>query len=264
MDLSGRRFEPVNLSLPPDNVLIGSLDYLRPDRIEFIQPRGVWTIYYYHHENALTVNALTYPVMEGTMAIAPPGARVAHAKVGQGTKIYYMTFDMPGKGPDRGVVPHVLYDMQSEERNWVRCMDRLVDTVVHLKAYSWNLMCLHSQNMALFRSDQILFDAEAWILGNLSSKITVADVAREVKVSPRHLLRAFREQHDLTVQEYIIRRRVREAGRLLVTTDLQPKAIAAMVGIHDLQQFNKLMRVHTGASPRRFRSALEAKEAHLR
>lgn len=232
--------------------------------MEFIQPAAMWALYYYQHDNVVTLNAHTFPVSPGSVAVIPPGARVAHAKIGGDTPYAYMSFDMPGKGNVRAVMPHKIDGMERYFQDWLNCSARSLDTILYLQAFAWNFMCSNSENLALHRSDAILYEAEAWILANLDKKISVSALSHELKVSQRQLLRIFREQHDLTVQDYIIRRRIREAGRLLVTTDMQPKEIAAKVGIYDLQHFNKLMRVHTGVSPRNFRRAYESQRVTLR
>ena len=234
------------------------------DRLEFIQPLNLWTLYCYQHENAITINTHTYAVRKDSIAIVPPGARVANARAGGESEVSFLTFDMLGKGADKGVVPHVVHDQTASFRAWQRGGSRMMDTLVHLRSFVWHFMCHQSENYANHRADQLLYEAEAWVVANLSSKITVSDLARELKVTQRRLLKAFREEHDVTIQEYIIRRRIREASRLLITTDLQPKAIAARVGIEDLHHFNKLMRMHTGVSPRGFRGAYEAQLVKIR
>lgn len=249
------RTEVINLSEPPRWVLSGGFDALEGDRTLFVQPPDCWSLYHYEHANGLTVNSRTYLVEPGDFGVIPPAARVTHARGGVATPYCFLSFDMPGTGAPRAAVPHVVRGRGASFAEWVRAGQRMVDSLVYLRAYAWNFMCQASDNLSLNRADDVLYDAEAWILANLNRRFSVAEMGTVLGVSTRHLLRAFRREHGVTVQEYIIQKRVQEAARLLTTTNDSPKEIAAKVGVPDLQHFNKLIRTHTGASPRAFRAA---------
>ncbi len=62
----------------------------------------------------------------------------------------------------------------------------------------------------------------------------------------------------MTIQEYVLQRRVQEASRLLLNTDLPIKLVAARVGMSDLQYFNKTRRTLCGLSPSRLREGKNA------
>jgi len=246
------RHELVNLSSPPNRLISGE-DPIFPARSEFIQDIERWAIYYYHYDNAVTINTRTYPVASGDMAILPPGARVSHAVTGPHTGTAFIVFDMPGTGNLRGAMPHVVRDMRAARDEWVCAGERMMDGMTYLIAFTWNFMCQQSVALGQLRGEPFLYDAEEWVRRNLDRRFPIEELSKAVGVSPRHLLRAFRAEHGVTVQEYVIARRVQEAARLLANTDLEPKRIAARVGIPDLQHFNKLIRERTGASPRAFR-----------
>jgi transcriptional regulator GlxA family with amidase domain len=93
------------------------------------------------------------------------------------------------------------------------------------------------------------------IEANLAGALSVPDVAREARVSPNHLTRLFQAETGRGVVAYIRRRRMERARHLLLETTLSIPAIAASVGIADLQAFNKACRRELGGSPRAIRSA---------
>lgn len=250
---TGLRYEIVNLSEPPAHIYTGDITFDH-QRLEFIQATNMWTLYFYQHSNTITINSRTYPVHQNDIGVVPPGARVSHGRVGEGADVNYLSFDMPGSGGVRGAVPHILQNMETTRPQWVYAGNRLIDSIVFMRAFAWNFMCQAAQDIALVRSDSMLYDAEDWIRRNLGRRFTIAEMCTEIGASPRHLLRAFRVEHGVTVQEYIIRRRIQEAARLLLITDQSIKSVAAQVGIPDLQHFNKLMRQHTGVPPREFRT----------
>ncbi|MGW2523919.1 helix-turn-helix transcriptional regulator [Streptomyces sp. NPDC001617] len=73
---------------------------------------------------------------------------------------------------------------------------------------------------------------------------------------PQHLTRVFGAETGLTVVSYIRHRRLQRARHLLLSSALSVTAIAAAVGIADLQAFNKACRRELGASPRDVRAAV--------
>jgi transcriptional regulator GlxA family with amidase domain len=83
--------------------------------------------------------------------------------------------------------------------------------------------------------------------------LSVAHLARQVGLSHNHLTRLFRAATGQTVVEAIQRRRMERARHLLQFSNMPVKEIAVLVGLPDLQHFNKAVRRHLGASPTKFR-----------
>ncbi len=96
--------------------------------------------------------------------------------------------------------------------------------------------------------------AAAHIEAHLATSLSVGDIARVAGVSHNHLTRLFRARTGLTVVGYIRRRRMERARHLLTASTLSVTAVAAAVGIPDLQAFNKVCRRELGESPREVRN----------
>jgi AraC-like DNA-binding protein len=86
------------------------------------------------------------------------------------------------------------------------------------------------------------------------STLGVADLARRLTCSPPTLYRAFSARFGLSPLTYLHQRRATLARDLLTGTALPIAAIAAQVGLPDLQHFNKFVRRQLGAPPSRIRS----------
>lgn len=99
-------------------------------------------------------------------------------------------------------------------------------------------------------SASVLRTAMAHIEEHLAEPLGVPDIARVAGVSHTHLTRLFRQDTGLTVVGCIRHRRMARARHLLTASTLAIPAIAATVGIPDLQAFNKTCRKELGASPR--------------
>jgi transcriptional regulator GlxA family with amidase domain len=101
-------------------------------------------------------------------------------------------------------------------------------------------------------------EALAYIEQHLPAPITVPEIAVSVGLSHNHLTRLFHADTGTTVVAHIRRRRLERAAHLLRESTLSIPAVAASVGIPDLQAFNKACRRELGASPRAIRSGLGA------
>lgn len=80
------------------------------------------------------------------------------------------------------------------------------------------------------------------------------DLADLVQMSQNHLARHFRARFGMTVQRYLLARRIDAARHLLVATMIPIHRIATRVGIDDAQYFNKQFRRVVGMSPSAYRA----------
>ena len=89
-----------------------------------------------------------------------------------------------------------------------------------------------------------------FIRGNFAKEITVASVARAMRVSRRLAELRFREIRGTTIGASIAGARVRHAQKLLKTTKLSLAEIAADCGISDASYLVRVFKRHVGLSPR--------------
>lgn len=83
---------------------------------------------------------------------------------------------------------------------------------------------------------------------------TIADLAALSDTHPTHLMRAFRAKTGTTIGEYLRRRRVAKACRLLAATARPLSEIAADCGFADQSHFTRVFRALTGRTPTAFRN----------
>lgn len=94
---------------------------------------------------------------------------------------------------------------------------------------------------------------------NFRGKVSSAKAAELCHLTTFQFSRLFKETYGLTFQEYLIRFRLREAGRLLRNPNAQVSDVAFLVGFNDASYFTKVFRRYTGVSPSRFAQLEEAK-----
>jgi AraC-like DNA-binding protein/mannose-6-phosphate isomerase-like protein (cupin superfamily) len=84
--------------------------------------------------------------------------------------------------------------------------------------------------------------------------IDVAAVARAVGLNANYAMTIFREACGVSIWEYVLRLRVSEAQRLLISTDWNVGEIAFRAGFGSTNAFYRAFRRHTGCTPGKFRA----------
>jgi AraC-like DNA-binding protein len=103
--------------------------------------------------------------------------------------------------------------------------------------------------------EPLLAEVFSFIEERYRERISLKDVARAVSLSPGHLTTVVRPKTGRTVQEWIAERRMSEARRLLVQTDLAVEEVGRSVGYGDASYFVRLFRSTYGAPPLGWRRA---------
>ncbi len=102
----------------------------------------------------------------------------------------------------------------------------------------------------LLSFDPVLSSLEELVAKNLERQLSLTQLARAAKTSPRTLARRVRAAVGMTPLGFVQRVRVTHAAHLLETTRLSVEEVAARVGYADAAAFRRIFRRHTGASPR--------------
>jgi AraC-like DNA-binding protein len=92
-----------------------------------------------------------------------------------------------------------------------------------------------------------------YVEANLKEKITLKEAARRCGISPHRFSHLFRQEHGITFQEFLLRKRIIEAQRLLIDTDKSVTEVAYAVGFGDLSYFIRIFKRYVGWPPATFR-----------
>lgn len=90
-----------------------------------------------------------------------------------------------------------------------------------------------------------------------ASNLDIAALARELGVHPVHLSRTFRRSLKVSVGDYVHRRRIQQACRMLRETNAPIASVAGDLGYVDQSHFSRVFRSITGKTPARYRRARE-------
>lgn len=114
------------------------------------------------------------------------------------------------------------------------------------------------------RDDHPLSALLPWIVDRLDRPLTVEDLARQARMSSRHLGRHFRTATGTSPLQWLLTQRIRRAQELLETTDRSVDAIAEATGMGTAatlrRHFNRTIGVPPDAYRRTFRRTAEVRE----
>ena len=117
------------------------------------------------------------------------------------------------------------------------------------------ILIYYITNERFFRYDHSVQFAsiDKYIEDNLNEKISVESICNNFRI-PRHLLYdMFESETGDSVQEYIIKKRIRKAQKLLTTTKLSVSQIATQVGYPEYNYFFRIFKERVGATPLHYR-----------
>lgn len=121
-----------------------------------------------------------------------------------------------------------------------------------------NSYCLLTKEHSLSQYSSIVRQALMFINLNISSNITVKQVANEIGLSPDYLTRLFKKELGINIITYINRKRIYTSLNLLKTTDLSIEDIGDLIGLNNTSYFYTLFKKEIGVSPKQYRNSLKS------
>ena len=100
-----------------------------------------------------------------------------------------------------------------------------------------------------------VYKAQEILLNRLETTYTVQDLADEMNMSKRHLLRLFKHHTGKTIQKFRDEARVDLGTKLLLHSEKSVKEIAIECGFQNARQYARLWQKEKGGTPMQFRSA---------
>ena len=123
--------------------------------------------------------------------------------------------------------------------NWSAAdLDNLIDTV--------------RKNANIKRID-VIHKAIQYIQENYNQKITLANVAQMVYLSPAYFSKVFKEEMGCSFREYLNAFRIEKSMAMLLNENTKASSIAFMVGFDDQSYFTKVFKRIVGITPNQYR-----------
>ena len=114
----------------------------------------------------------------------------------------------------------------------------------------------HADNRATGLSSAQMRCAVDYIRENLTSDITVVELAGLVQLSPSHFSRVFRASFGVSPYRFVMQERIEGAKAMLACTKLSASQVAMAFGFASQSHFVKVFRQFTGVTPKQYKSGL--------
>lgn len=225
----------------------------------------LWSLHLYGYHAELEVDRTTYRIAPGTVSLVPPAADIRYRYQGPSTHLYAHLRARGGSGNLRRTTGLTRLEVVMSPGAELPTITDLMESAIaaapvrpaRTRADVWEVLLRLADRPARPRTASVGSDhvsaAMSYIESRLPEPLTVPEVADAIGISTNHLARVFGSEAGETVVGYIRRRRIDHARRLLAASTMSITAIAASVGMPDLQSFNKACRAVTGQSPRQLR-----------
>ncbi|MDX6328083.1 MAG: AraC family transcriptional regulator [Streptomycetaceae bacterium] len=249
----------VHLDAPPRVVNIGVGVHGPAGHTDVFRLPDLWQFHLYRYAADLTVDGTAYAIRPGRVSLVPPATTVRYHYHRDRSEHLYAHLQLAATTGTPRSVP-VMQDagagLPALNAAMLQAIAAAPTAPGRVTAEVW---------AALWRVAQLtppppqsgphpaMTAAITHIESHLADPLTVPAVARVAGISHNHLTRLFRAETGGTVVGYIRRRRLERARHLLRESTLSIPAIAATVGIPDLQAFNKACHRELGGSPRTVR-----------
>lgn len=137
-------------------------------------------------------------------------------------------------------------------------LEEFVASVTHAQQYREMLATLfdvlNQQEDASSRFAQVVRDTKSYIAQHIHEpELGLKEIAAQVNFSSAYLNVVFRTETGMTVKQYLIDRRIREAKRLLRDPNVRISEIAGQCGYSNPNYFAKAFKETTGMTPGEYR-----------
>lgn len=110
-----------------------------------------------------------------------------------------------------------------------------------------------SSSLALQSVDSRMATLQSWLSKNLSSPITVDDMANQLAISERHFRRLFAKHMKMTPKEFLDQFRLEHSKDLLLASSMSIELIAQQVGYKSSDSFRRAFKNRYSVSPGDYR-----------
>lgn len=127
-----------------------------------------------------------------------------------------------------------------------------LNAIIHLLSY------ILFENAVEFDYDEFINYATDYIENNIAGDLSVKNLCKTLHVSKNILYKKFDDFYGCTVNEYVIKRRLRKAEKLLRDTNENIASISEAVGFYNYTYFSKLFKSRTGLTPTEYRKHIKS------
>lgn len=153
---------------------------------------------------------------------------------------------------DGGIESDVALDMVRKFKESIGLFKNAEELFNHFNTWILTLLDMiyilgnNSQN-------NILKSAKDYIYNNYNKKLTIDDIAEDIYISKYYLSHIFKDNLNMTINEYITRVRIEKAVELMQRRDLSMNDIMNKIGFSSQSHFTKTFKKIMGVTPGNYR-----------
>ena len=215
-----------------------------------------WQLHMYTYHSHYLLDGQRVEVKPGTISITPPG-RSFHQFFPKRCAHLYAHFTLPGR--DQWQQLPVAFDAGQHFSFLFKHMESAITLFARNAPRAtirfWDIIwqCC-DQHYTQDGDHPALEKVSSYIALHMHENLQVQDLVAQSGISQAQLGRLCKQHHGCTIQVYLRQQRAQRAAQLLRHTQQGITDIAHQIGIHNLQQFNKLIRREFGQNPRSMRT----------
>ena len=129
-------------------------------------------------------------------------------------------------------------------------------TVEELSNWLFNIMIRFTDcvfNIVGAKHMETIYKATDYVKRNYAKKITLDEVANHVFLSPSYFSKIFKQELNISFNNYLNQIRIENSKRLLLSDEIDMLKISEMVGFEDQSYFSKVFKKITGVTPGKYR-----------
>lgn len=105
---------------------------------------------------------------------------------------------------------------------------------------------------------KLIRDCKDYILENISGDLKVYALAEYFEVDSKYLARRFKKETNETIKNYINRKKVEEAKRIMQSSQMALIDIASNLSFNDQSHFTKVFKEYAGITPKQYYSRIKS------
>lgn len=224
-------------------------------------------VYYRQGSGVVSFNKKKYEFEKDTFIVCSPEAK--HIEQGaQGTDVLYIGFTLPD-GPQ---LPEGLF----KEANYgiLEYLEKIHYEIKHWKPHSYEIVSHFVAIIALKLINSYEYDKErimnhdfdnivGYISTNFKNNINTKDLAELAGYSYDYFRKMFVKKFDMTVSDYILKKRIEAANDMIRSKGYLIKEIAADCGFSSVAQFCTKYREVMGITPKQMQKKVLEDEKNI-
>lgn len=105
---------------------------------------------------------------------------------------------------------------------------------------------------------KLIRDCKDYINENIHKDIKIYELAEHFNVNDKYLSRRFKKETNETIKNYITRKKVEEAKRLIQSTDMKIADIVDALSFYDQSHFIKVFKNYSGYTPKQYYDCIKS------